>query len=165
MAVDTNNNKPETVPEEVWNTYTTKRDAIVEQFRNRPLPKNPNITYGQIVSDDELIAIANNSEEVKPYVYSIYPKETGFDVENEAFVKNIYSQRIAPYNYAPAVDYNIYENMMERRPHLARAWETYNSELGQTIRAEEAQGVYRPQQEFPVELTSEYLDTNQLPPP
>lgn len=164
MAVDINN-KPETVPEEVWNTYTTKRNAIVEQFRNRPLPKNPNITYGQIVSDDELKAIANNSEEVKPYVYSIYPKETGFDVENEAFVKNIYSQRIAPYNYAPRVDYNIYENMIERRPQLAKAWETYNSELGQRIRAEEAQGIFRPQEEFPVELTPEYIkETGDQPP-
>jgi len=157
MATD-NANKPENIPLEVWNTYTTKRDEKVEQLRNRTLPKNENITYGQIISDDELRAIANNSEEIKPYVFSVYPEETGFSTKNEDFVKKIYSQRVTPYNTVPKVDYNIYENMMERRPQLAKAWETYTSELGQTIRAEEAQGIYRPQQEFPVELTNEYIE-------
>ena len=165
MATD-NANKPEMIPVEVWNTYTTKRDEVVEQLRNRTLPKNENITYGQLISDDELRAIANNSKEVKPYVFSVYPEETEFSTKNEEFVKNIYSKRIAPYNTVPKVDYNIYdENMMERRPQLAKAWETYNSELGQTIRAEEAQGIYRPQQEFPVELTNEYIEETGDQPP
>ena len=63
------------IPVEVWNTYTTKRDEVVEQLRNRTLPKNENITYGQLISDDELRAIANNSKEAKPYVFSVYPED------------------------------------------------------------------------------------------
>ena len=164
MAID-NLNKPENIPLEVWNTYITKRDEKVEQLRNRTLPKNENITYGQVISDDELRAIVNNSEEIKPYVFSVYPEETGFSTKNESFVKKIYSQRIAPYNTVPVVDYNVYENMMERRPNLGKAWEAYTSELGQTIRAEEAQGIYRPGLEIPSHLTAEALKNREGPVP
>ncbi len=99
------------VATERFQNYENNLNKGAELLRDRKLPKN-NKTYGQVISDDELKALALvEFPEIKSEYFSLYDRDKYPDLESQIDdrAKRIMQQRIKPYNNNP-YDFNMQRN-------------------------------------------------------
>ena len=129
------------VATERFQNYENNLKNGAELLRDRKLPTN-NKTYGQLITDDELKALALvEFPEIKSEYFSLYDRDKYPDLESQIDdrAKRIMQQRIKPYNNNP------YEfNMQRDQPEEYKRFELYNSPEAQNIRAMEKENIFLP---------------------
>ena len=125
MVTDTQTTENE-ITVGVKQLYDQKRKALSQELSLKTLPQNPNVTYGAILSPQELEALALvYSPELKADAVNIY----GLDRVNEYVNSVDVNKRIKPYDRPP-----IPFNLEEYFPDYVRRMEIYESEEAQRIR-------------------------------
>ena len=103
--------------------FKEMQSTVAIDLSKQTLKDNPNVTYGQLLSPDELsIAAILYSPELKSKASSIYTSDEMIQIENTIDWQN----RVAPYNRAP-IEYD----MNERHPEYIKGLEYFNSPEGQ----------------------------------
>jgi len=116
--------------------YNEKRLALSQELGTKTLSQNPNVTYGAILSPQELEALALvYSPELKAEAVNIY----GLDQVDNYINSVDVNKRIKPYD-RPPLPFEISEYF----PDYDRRMGIYNSDEAVRIRELEKQGVFTP---------------------
>ena len=118
-----------------YDAFIAQRDEAAKVLGTQTLTNNPNVTYGQILSPQELGSAAIIfSPELNAGATEIFDADTLNKIQTSVDFEN----RVKPYNKAP-IEYDMYE----RHPEYMKQVDYFNSGEGQQ-RSQEvfAQGNY-----------------------